>query len=153
EYEMFLRNKPTKNLIERKVVLRKAKNIDAKEIAKQNSIYFDMKLNEEDVSIPDEEEKCGLICYIAEVNNIIIGKVNISITNSIGGIYGLGVLPKYRKKGYGREILILSIEKLKEKDTKDIMLQVSVKNKNALNLYKSCGFKEVSTMDYYEIIK
>jgi len=41
---------------------------------------------------------------------------------------------------------MLSIEKLKEEDLKHIMLQVAVKNKNALNLYKSCGFEETSTM-------
>jgi ribosomal protein S18 acetylase RimI-like enzyme len=33
------------------------------------------------------------------------------------------------------------------------MLQVAVKNKNALRLYKSCGFEVTSTMDYYRLSK
>ncbi|WP_396020655.1 GNAT family N-acetyltransferase [Clostridium sp. CM027] len=51
-------------------------------------------------------------------------------------MYGFGVLPEHRGNGYGRDILLSSIEKLKEKNSKNIMLQVSVKNKNALK--KSC---------------
>ena len=31
------------------------------------------------------------------------------------------------------------------------MLQVATKNKSALNIYKSCGFEETSTMDYYKM--
>ena len=153
EYEMFLRNKSKQNSVAHDVVLRKATNKDAREIAVQNSIYSNVEFKEENVSMPEEEEKCGEITYIAEINNKIIGKVRLDICEGIGGIYGLGVLPEYRGKGYGRELLVLSIKKLKEKNPKDIMLQVAVENKDALNLYKSCGFEETYTMDYYEIHK
>jgi ribosomal protein S18 acetylase RimI-like enzyme len=153
EYEMFLKNEVDKNSILNNVVLRKAMNEDGREIALQNSIYFNMEFKEEDISMPEEEEKCGSYIYMAEVNNKIIGKVHLEISDGIGGIFGLGVLPQHRKKGYGRAILVGAIEKLREKNSKDIMLQVEAKNSNALNLYKSCGFQETSTMDYYEVIK
>lgn len=152
EYEMFLKNKVKQNTIVHDIVLRKATNKDAKEIAVQDSIYSNVEFEEKDICM-FEEEKCGAITYIAEINNKAIGKVRLEICDGVGGIYGFGVLPKYRGKGYGRDILILSIEKLKEKNLKDIMLQVSVKNRNALNLYKSCGFEETYTMNYYEFIK
>lgn len=153
EYEMFLRNKGKHDMISNNVVLRKATNKDAKEIAWQNSIYFGIEYKEDHIYMPEEEEKCGVTIYIAEVNNKIIGKVSLEISDDIGGIYGLGVLPEYRRKGYGREILTIAVEKLKEKNPRDIMLQVDAKNKSALDLYKSCGFEEVSTMDYYETSK
>ncbi|MBZ9607895.1 GNAT family N-acetyltransferase [Clostridium estertheticum] len=153
EYEMFLRNKLKQNTIAHDVVLRKTTNKDAKEIAVQDYIYSNVEFKEEDICMFEEEEKCGAITYIAEINNKIIGKVRLEICDGVGGIYGFGVLPEYRGNGYGRDILLSSIEKLKEKTSKDIMLQVSVKNKNALNLYKSCGFEETYTMDYYEISK
>lgn len=152
EYEMYLRNKSRQNAITEKVVLRKALNKDSKEIAVQDSIYFNAEFKEESISMIEEEEKCGEITYIAEINNKIIGKVRLELSDDLGGIYGFGVLPEYRRKGFGRQILTLSIEKLKEKNPKNIMLQVSVKNKNALNLYKSCGFEETSTMDYFELV-
>jgi ribosomal protein S18 acetylase RimI-like enzyme len=149
EYEMFLRNKPEKEILINNVILRKANNKDAKEIAYQNSIYFDIEYKEEDIKMPEEEEKHGTINYMAEVDNKIIGKVNLEVSNGVGGIFGLGVLPDYRGRGYGREILVLAIEQLKAGSPKEIMLQVAAKNSNALNLYKSCGFVETSTMDYY----
>ncbi|MBB6215404.1 ribosomal protein S18 acetylase RimI-like enzyme [Anaerosolibacter carboniphilus] len=153
EYEMFLKSNARKNVLLNNVALRKATNNDAKEIAWQDSIYFDIEYKAEDISMPEEEEKYGSVTYIAEIDNKTIGKVRLEIIDGIGGIYGLGVLPEYRGKGYGREILTCAIEKLKEKNAKDIMLQVSVKNKSALNLYQSCGFEETSTMDYYKISK
>ncbi len=151
EFEMFLRNTPKQNVVLNNVVLRKANNMDAREITYQNSIYSDIPFKEEDIIMPEDEEKCGMIYYLAEVGTKIIGKVHLEVSTDVGGIYGLGVTPDYRGKGYGREILIRAIEKLKERNKKEIMLQVAAKNNTALNLYKSCGFEETSIMDYYQI--
>ena len=155
EYEMFLRSNPTQDILFNNVVLRKANNKDAREIQYQDSIYFGIEDTEKDIKMPEDEEKCGMIIYIAEVGVKIIGKVHLEVNNSkdIGGIFGLGVTPDYRGKGYGREILIGAIKKLKEKNKKEIMLQVAAKNNKALNLYKSCGFVENSVMDYYQLSK
>lgn len=133
------------------VVLRKATNKDAMEITLQNANYYGIEFKEEDIIMPEEVEKRGMVIYIAEVDNKIIGKIHLEVGNAVSGIYGFGVLPEYRRKGYGREILMKAIEKLKEYNSNEIMLQVAVKNKNALDLYISCGFEETSTMDYYRI--
>lgn len=153
EYEMFLKKDADKNLSVNNVVLRKATNEDAREIAWQNSIYFNEEFKEEQIFMPEEEEKSGMFIYMAEVDNKIVGKVHLSIEDTIGGIYGVGVLPEYRGQGYGREIITGAVEKLKERNLGNVTLQVEAKNSNALNLYKSCGFVETSTMDYYEIEK
>ncbi|WP_019849204.1 GNAT family N-acetyltransferase [Desulfitobacterium sp. PCE1] len=153
EYEMFLQNDTKQELNSCEVVLRKATSNDIKEIARQNSIYFDKEAQEEDVLIPEEEERAGMIIYMAEIDNRAIGKVHLDISSNVGGIYGLGVLPENRRKGYGRGILASAIHELKQRNFKDIMLQVNVKNENALDLYHSCGFEVASTMDYYELKK
>jgi len=44
-----------------------------------------------------------------------------------------------------------AIEKLKAANATEIMLQVAAENVTALNLYKSCGFRETSVMDYFEL--
>lgn len=174
EYEMYLK-KDYLELPQRQlcgITFRKATNADAHEIARQNAIYFNdefqdfkntPKDNEPDIIsteavipnegmiLPEEEEKRGMTIYLAEKDQQIIGKVHLQLTSRIGGIYGLGVLPEYRGKGFGRAILTMAIEKLKEMNASEVMLQVAAENSNALNLYKSCGFMETSTMDYYEI--
>ncbi|MEL7655791.1 MAG: GNAT family N-acetyltransferase [Bacillota bacterium] len=152
EYEMYLRDYPKQESIRNNIVFRKATNQDAIEIARQNAIYFEEDLIEENIIMPEEEEKHGSLIFLAEADGEIIGKVHLEIIDKVGGIYGLGVNPEYRGKGYGKEILTQAIKKLTEKDLQEIMLQVAVKNKTALNIYKSCGFQETSTMDYYEIM-
>jgi len=157
EYEMYLNYNSKQEAKANHVVLRKATNADAKEIARQNFIYFEEEFEQEEdqqeeaIPMPEEEEKYGSLILLAEAEGKIIGKVHLEKIEKTGGIYGLGVLPEHRRKGYGREILLLSINILLEKDSENIMLQVATKNKSALNIYKSCGFEETSTMDYYEI--
>ncbi len=59
-------------------------------------------------------------------------------------------MPEHRGKGFGRAVLLGAIEKLKEANVNAIMLQVAAENATALGLYKSCGFVETSTMDYFK---
>lgn len=174
EYEMYLKENNLESFQRQEcgITLRKATNEDAYEIARQNIIYFNNKdsksnlkdgdsdiisietevsIPNKDMILPEEEEKRGMTIYLAQKDEKIIGKVHIQLISRIGGIYGLGVLPEHRGKGFGREILIMAIEKLKEENAMEIMLQVATENSNALDLYSSCGFKEISTMDYYEI--
>jgi ribosomal protein S18 acetylase RimI-like enzyme len=155
EYEMFLKKDAPVTTPDQLagIVFRKATNADAREITRQNAIYFndEEEISEDDMILPEVEEKRGMTSYLVEKEGHIIGKVNLQLTSKLGAIFGLGVLPEHRRKGYGRSLLLLAIEKLKEAKSKEIMLQVAAENSNALNLYKSCGFEETSTMDYFEL--
>jgi mycothiol synthase len=140
------------------VSLRKAVNADAREVARQNAIYFESEREQEseeagfeNIILPEEEEKRGMTIYIAEKDGQIIGKVHLQLIHGIGGIYGLGILPEYHGQGLGRALLLEAIMKLKDANADKIMLQVEAKNAKALSLYKSCGFRETSVMDYYEL--
>lgn len=146
EYDMNLDMNEKNKLKFDNVVFRKATLEDVKKISKKDFNFF----YESDVEgISDNEKNTSSCTYVMEIDNTLIGKSRLDIIDNIGGIYGLEVLPNYRGKGYGRELLVLSIRELKENNAKLITLQVETNNKNALNLYKSCGFKENYTMDYY----
>ena len=162
EFEMYLNHKSYEKVEKQRpsgITFRKAVNADATEITRQNMIYFGddsegENENSEDSSIllPEEEEKRGMTIYIAEKEEKVIGKVNLQMSDSgTGGIYGLGVLPEFRGKGFGRAILTFGVEKLKDANATEVMLQVAAENGTALNLYKSCGFQETSVMDYFEL--
>ncbi len=153
EYEMHLKNTVNKTQLSNRISLRKATNKDAREIAIQNAIYSSEEFIEEEITLPEDEEKSGLTIFIAELGSKIVGKIGLELNQGIGGIYGFGVLPEYRCNGYGREILMSSIVKLKERNAQEIKLQVVTKNSNALNLYKSCRFEVTSIMDYYVVNK
>ncbi len=130
------------------ITLRKATNADANQIAYQNTIYFG---HESKVILPEEEEKRGMTIYLAQNEDVVIGKVHIEMAGGTGAIFGLGVLPEYRSKGYGRKILLEGIEVIKKMPADRALLQVATENSNALNLYLSCGFVEKAIMDYFEL--
>ncbi|MBU3178751.1 GNAT family N-acetyltransferase [Clostridium estertheticum] len=144
------------------IKLRLATSEDADEIEKQTSVYFGKPQNEidgEEVKVVNMDKENSFIqqgnkfiSYMALLKEVIIGKVHISIINKEGFIYGFGVLPVFRGKGYGRIVLLATLDILKEKGADNIFLEVESQNKNAIGLYESCGFEEVSVMDYYVMI-
>ena len=154
EYEMILDQSEylEKNMHRGLLKLRKASNKDADEIRRQNAIYFGTDIESVDMVLPEEEAKNNFYIYMAEVDGKIIGKTNINYSDGVAGIYGLGIIPDYRGKGFGRDLLNMSVEKSLEMKATEVMLQVEVENKNALNLYNSVGFKTTSTMDYYSFM-
>lgn len=152
EYDMNLDMNVKHEINFNDIIFRKASRSDAENMVKENFEFF----GEHDFEgIADEKGaiNSSSCTYLIELNNVVIGKSRLEINENIGGIYGLEVLPDYRGKGFGRKLLLLSINKLKEKGVDYITLQVETNNKNALNLYTSCGFKENYTMIYYSIKK
>ncbi|MFT4143170.1 MAG: GNAT family N-acetyltransferase [Mobilitalea sp.] len=149
------------------ITFQKATNEDALEVEKQNRIYFsdhpscleaegtDAAANSEDIQeellLPEEEEKRGLLIYLAKKNGKIVGKVHLQVNTLVGGIYGVGVYPEYRGKGYGRAVLLFAVQEFKRRNVEQVVLQVSAVNPTALGLYQSCGFCITSTMDYYTV--
>lgn len=148
EYEMKLDNIIVSNE-NKHIILRKASNSDAEEISKQNSIYFGG--THELVIMPEDEEKNNKVTYMIELNSKIIGKIKIDFDDKSGFISGFGILPEYRRKGFGGEAIKSALEILKYYNIHSVGLEVAAENKNALNLYKACGFKEMSVMDYYVV--
>lgn len=131
------------------VVLRKAKNSDVHEMARQDNIYFGD--TGRTIAMPEEEEKRDRITYMIELGSAIIGKIRVDFSDDEGFISGFGILPEYRSKGYGRQALRFALYILNQENIHNAALEVSAENKNALNLYKSCGFTESSVTDYYEV--
>lgn len=150
EYEMVLREGTGNRQREQGggLTFRKANNADAGEIARQNAIYFG---DSGDAVLPGEEEKRGMIIYLAEKAGVAVGKFHLQLSSGsgAGGIFGLGVLPEHQGQGFGRALLLQAVAKLQEAKRNDIFLQVAAENARALQLYKSCGFQETSVMDYF----
>lgn len=174
EYEMDLKLpweiEPTEEM-KKGIILRKATNQDVDEIERQNAIYFKQESgtsefqpesdaaqpeDSEDPSerrlLPEEEEQRGMTIYLATLaDGETIGKIHLEYRDGKGGIYGLGVLPVHRSKGYGRALLLSGTEILLRQGAVAVYLQVNAVNENALKLYKSCGFEVTSTMDYFRM--
>ena len=151
EYDMVLNMESIPSQKQKNVTLRKGMLAESAKIAKMDSVFFDMEVKEDDEFIIENIE--NQTTFIAKTNDEEVGKVRLELTDGVGGIYGLGIMPYFRGKGYGRELLLNSVLKLIEMGAEKIVLQVETNNKNALNLYKSCGFIENYRMDYYKLSK
>jgi ribosomal protein S18 acetylase RimI-like enzyme len=155
EYKMCLNEKTLEVTNDFATKLRLTTSEDEGEIDRQSSIYFGEA--EQEADNKEDKEKAlieiddNFNSYMAEVKGEIIGKIHICITKDEGFIYGVGVLPEFRGRGYGREILCSALNILKGKNLKNIFLEVGTENKSALGLYESCGFEEISVMDYYVV--
>lgn len=131
------------------ISLVKAKNEDIDEINKLNNIFFG-RIGYESM-MPEDEEKNNHITYLIKLYNEVIGKIKISKDSNSAFISGFGIVPEFRGNGYGKEALIETLNNLNKDKIYDVELDVEIKNKKALNLYKYCGFKEQSIMNYYNI--
>lgn len=128
--------------------LRKSVKSDRKEIGRQNSLFFnDAEENESNV---EEVDSFNESAYMVELQGKTIGKINIDYSDNYAFIYGFGILPDFRGKGYGKAALREALNLINEKNIYTVELDVECKNAAALNLYKDCGFEEKSIMNYYK---
>lgn len=80
-----------------------------------------------------------------------VGTLRLDEFDGVIGIYGFGVVPDYRGRGYGRQMLEETIRTIRKTSQKPIMLDVETDNAPAIGLYKSCGFHIKTTYDYYNV--
>ncbi len=76
-------------------------------------------------------------------------------TASAGGaramVYGLGIVPAYRRRGYGRDALLACLEVLGRRGVREVELEVDADNAAAIALYGRAGFEERSRADYWRL--
>ena len=86
--------------------------------------------------ITDEHKKTipiGTVCFFEE--------------ETIGNIFGLGILPEYRGHGYGKDLLAQLFACIPA--DKKIILQVSGRNAAAFQLYQKAGFQIIAQQDFW----
>jgi ribosomal protein S18 acetylase RimI-like enzyme len=89
---------------------------------------------------------------VAELDGRAIGKLGVMLNEELAFIYGFCVLPERRGRGFGRQILAMTIDKVRhEKKLNRFQLEVAADNERALDLYESCGFRVKNVNDYYEM--
>ncbi|MFX0078615.1 MAG: GNAT family N-acetyltransferase [Candidatus Hermodarchaeota archaeon] len=79
------------------------------------------------------------LMYFAYKDSDLVGVLDI--TPKQGVLNNLGVDPQHRGKGYGRQIVLFGLHKLKELEHEKASLSVAANNTVALGLYESFGFQ------------
>ncbi|GHO87352.1 GNAT family N-acetyltransferase [Dictyobacter formicarum] len=89
--------------------------------------------------------------YLASIDDVAVGKIDVFRNTQEAYIAGVGVLPQHQKRGYGRQILTYALHEILKSGPTNIVLEVEVENEHALGLYTSCGFAQLSRYDYYRL--
>lgn len=88
--------------------------------------------------------------YVAEREGEAIGKIGVALEDGGAYVRGVGVLPEYRGRGYGRRMLEATIDAMVAENRTSLALDVVCENSGALSLYLACGFQVTNCYDYYE---
>jgi len=79
----------------------------------------------------------------------VIGFVVVIPDGNEAEIKSFGIKPKYRNKGLGKNLMLLSLSILIKNGFKMVLLDVTIENKPALGVYSKLGFKISSTSNLY----
>lgn len=94
-------------------------------------------------------ESQSRIQYAALLDDYYIGMGSVYIEEDEATIFGLGILPQFQGKGYGKELLQLIIDDISNEKSCNIAIEVDSNNKAAFELYRKSGFEVVVAYDYY----
>jgi ribosomal protein S18 acetylase RimI-like enzyme len=82
-------------------------------------------------------------------SGVVIGFVVVIPDGNEAEIRSFGIRPKYRNKGLGKNLMLLSLSILIKNGFKVVLLDVTIENKPALGVYSKLGFKISSTSNLY----
>ena len=159
-----------------RVTLRKAGSEDVETLALISASSFGHSVEGtkrhilENMQIPRVQYYLGMLGnvdpFLADVSSgnrseEAVGCLNLYEAEREYGIYAFAVLPQYRRRGFGRQMLEQIIKEVharnvcldvsRDERSLDIALEVETQNENAIRLYRSCGFVEVTTYGYYNV--
>ncbi len=78
-----------------------------------------------------------------------IGSLGVVLEGPSPYVIAFGVLPEHRRRGYGRQMLEQIVSMLFAERIERILLEVNAGNTPAVLLYRSAGFAEFTSFDYY----
>ena len=95
-------------------------------------------------------ENSNNLCYSLSLKGKTIGYLIAMLATDSADILNIGIDPEFQRKGHGTALLNYLIEELRKRHIGEILLEVRVGNKSAIQFYKKQGFKEISVRkDYY----
>lgn len=146
EYRMKFDKSAIPSFPDLDIILRKAEHKDYTELQQLDELCFGLSMAQTEI------DNRYNMTYVAEQEGKFVGKIGVLMEGNDGYIFGFGIKPDYRSHGFGRKVLSLILSKLLSEQIQTVILEVAVKNEQALLVYKSCGFEESTVYDYYEIM-
>lgn len=135
-----------------KTRLLEANREDLPLLGRMNALFFDTSDEIGEQFAEESYDTPGVTVYkycIADENQntIPIGTVCFFEESGSGNIFGLGILPEYRGRGFGKDLLLQLLARIRT--DRKIYLQVSSRNAAAFQLYRKTGFQIIAQQDFW----
>lgn len=154
EHLMYLQDFQARNAYQPPLTLTRASAGDINDMAHIIATSFHEDEAQTRQHLPGDMQHPDVTYYIARLGNEPVSCLNVYFGDSVSaGIYAFGVVPEYRRHGFGRQVLerIITLIQAEHSNQRRIQLEVETNNNNAIALYRSCGFREVTTYGYYNL--
>src|SRR5262249_43338004 len=89
--------------------------------------------------------------YLGRLDGEPVGTLTLALFGDSVYIIAFRVLPEYRGRGYGRQMLLHALRILVAEKWERILIEVATDNAAAHGLYRSCGFREKACYGFYEM--
>jgi len=152
EYAMVLEEHRVLTHLEERLHFRPAAPEDLPLVTHITARVFDVSESEVHLYSAEQLQQADYGLYVGVLDGEVIGKIDVSLSEYEGFLYGFGVSPEYQGHGYGRQILACTVQEILARGKTRIALEVSVTNRHALSLYHSCGFQETGSYEYYHLL-
>jgi ribosomal protein S18 acetylase RimI-like enzyme len=95
------------------------------------------------------ERTCSF--YLAWLGEQAIGSIRLVWFGRRIYVTTLGIRPELQGRGYGRQMLSRLVDILVAENWDEILIEVETENRNALSLYRGCGFRETRAYGFYVV--
>jgi ribosomal protein S18 acetylase RimI-like enzyme len=151
EHKMVLKDFKERRPYQQRISLQKAGAEDVETIARIKASSFGHSVEGVRRNILENMANPHVQYYLGKLREETVGCLNLYDSDNEYGIYAFAVLREYRGRGFGRQMLEQVIKEVRAVSAKGIGLEVETQNENAIGLYRSCGFVEITTYGYYNI--
>lgn len=152
ENRMETTEMPPAYATERNLDVHEASQDEAHELARVIAISFgqsDDHMAEDIVRDMKVEGERYFLAHLGDAPKEPVGAFKVFVDKPKVYIYAFGVLPAYRRRGYGRQILEDTLSLLFAEGWTAVGLEVDADNTPAQALYRSVGFHDVTVYGYY----
>jgi ribosomal protein S18 acetylase RimI-like enzyme len=150
EIRMRLMERPTRSL-EGTIHLRQARVEDLDLLARLLARSFESPIETEFEGRKRELSSPIHRFYFAYLADEPIGCIGVVAEDRRVYVVAFGVLAEYRGRGFGRQMLTQTANSLVYENWDEILIELDATNQVALSLYRSCGFRQTTSYNYYAI--
>ena len=149
EYSMRLDDRKYVPLASNRLKYLKPREEDLKRLIDTSMRIFEDSFEDTQGMIVNIFQSAARDQYLGILNDKIIGMGYSSRDGDEVSIFGFGIIPELRSKGYGYDLLHLIVEQLRHRGIREIVIEVDSNNTHAFNLYRKFGFQIEIAFDYY----